>query len=107
MTEKETKYYDTMHPEYTMSRDYDRLVELVETGRVFGVLDYDMDRDGRDVLRDVVAILKHPDQEGHIVYWFTAGVRGMCYTHARTAEGFKAECERLNLEFIDPNPATC
>jgi hypothetical protein len=90
MKEAKKKYLSMAHHGYPMSRDYPRLLELIEEGRIFAIVDC------YETCRDPVFVRKGGS------FGYDIGVRGFGYADASTPDEFLAECERLNLEFLDP-----
>lgn len=85
---------------YKTSRDYDRLLALLDAGHVIVcIVDYRFP-DG-DVARDICRGCQTGEGED-TRYMFTA--RGICYADIWTDidEDFTRRCQRVNIEFIDP-----
>lgn len=78
---------------YRTSRDYARLVELMQRHSVVCVVD--SFGDSRDVARTV---FEGPAETG---LWMVSA-RGIGYLHARSREEFIAQCAKNHLEFLEP-----
>ena len=75
---------------YPLSRDYERLAELVTKSSIACIVDFDHD------CRDIA----------HTIYSSSSGTwqvsaRGIGYIWAASKEDFIQQCERLNLEYFD------
>ncbi len=87
---------------YTLSQDYELMRELLEHGPLFGIVDYDMCRDGHILLDPVLVRRRETDD-------YSASVRGMTYFEAWPKAGgwekFTEYCVKYNLKFVLPNTA--
>lgn len=93
---------------YNLSKDYKKLFELVNNGHKIACwVDYDYRRTGVHIIRDSCICMKKEYGD------YDFGVRGMAYgdltkyridnSNLSEEELFTKECERMNLEFIEPN----
>lgn len=78
---------------YRTSRDYARLVELMQRHSVVCIVD--SFEGARDVAK---TIFEGTAEKGQLM----VSARGMGYLHARERGDFIAQCEKYHLEFLEP-----
>lgn len=81
--------------------DYEKLYEQIEQGkRIVAYVDYDWNRNGKDIVRDITTIRNHN-------WGFQArGTGYSLFTGKPTIEEFIESCETLNVEWLCENTDT-
>lgn len=94
-----------MKTPYNLSKDYEQLLQLICDGNEIACfVDYSYSKDDTNPCRDICKCRRHEE------CWIQFGVRGMQYggvykwqnDRGTEKELFFKECERMNVEFINP-----
>lgn len=81
---------------YKTSKDYTRLLDLMKTQSIICIVDYGTDC--RDVAHTIFeSYERHPDNP-----LMQVSARGIGYLHTNSPSEFIRQCEKYNLEFIEP-----
>ncbi len=90
-------------PVYAMSRDYEALYDhLVKAGEALGFVDEKTFETFQNRRRVPVELIRLDNENGLRLCWLINGMPWKGYSESPDA--FKAECARINLEWLAPSP---